>query len=348
MNTVDICYILVIYFVTTAAPECLKKSITKVIVNGVELDGLIDTGSSITFLNERLAEVCRVEVKPYQGKITLANSALSTDIAGCGMVSLQMQDHIYPNFQVLIMKNLCSDFLIGHDLLTSHSSLEIEFSGNRAPLKICSLTTAKVPAISLFENLTPDCKPVTTKSRRHTEADQSFIANEVNKLLDEGVIEPSKSPWRAQVFVVKGDNHKPRMVVDYSQNINKYTLLDGYPLPRIDDLINKVSQYKVLSTVDLASAYHQVPILDSDKPYTAFEAAGELYQFTRIPFGVTNGVPAFQRNIDSLIKEEHLEGTFPYLDDVTVCGTDQEKHDQNLKRFLAAAKKYNHTQYRKV
>ncbi|KAG8173285.1 hypothetical protein JTE90_009858 [Oedothorax gibbosus] len=52
----------------------------------------------------------------------------------------------------------------------------IDFSGNRAPLKICSLTTAKVPAISLFENLTPDCKPVTTKSRRHTEADQSFIA----------------------------------------------------------------------------------------------------------------------------------------------------------------------------
>ncbi|KAG8173284.1 hypothetical protein JTE90_009857 [Oedothorax gibbosus] len=66
------------------------------------------------------------------------------------------------------------------------------------------------------------------------------------------------------------------MVVDYSQTINKYTLLDGYPLPRIDDLINKVSQYKVFSTVDLASAYHQVPILDSDKPYTAFEAAGEL------------------------------------------------------------------------
>lgn len=133
------------------------------------------------------------------------------------------------------------------------------------------------------------------------------------------------------------------MVVDYSQTINKYTLLDAYPLPRIDDLINKVSQYKAFSTVDLASAYHQVPILDSDKPYTAFEAAGELYQFTRIPFGVTNGVPAFQRNIDSLIREEHLEGTFPYLDDVTVCGTDQEEHDQNLKRFLAAAKKYNLT-----
>ena len=312
-------------------------------MNGVELEGLIDTGSSLTFLNERLAEICKVKVKPYHGKITLANSALSTDIAGCSMVSLQMQDHTYPNFQVLIMKNLCTDFLIGHDLLTSHSSLEIEFQGNRAPLKICSLTTAKVPAVSLFENLTPDCKPVTTKSRRHTEADQSFIANEVNKLLDEEVIEPSKSPWRAQVFVVKGDNHKPRMVVDYSQTINKYTLLDAYPLPRIEYLINKVSQYTIFSTIDLTSAYHQVPILESEKPYTAFEAAGELYQFKRIPFGVTNGVPAFQRNIDRLIKEEHLEGTFPYLDDVTVCGTDQEEHDQNLKKFLDAAKKYNLT-----
>ncbi|XP_046407451.1 uncharacterized protein LOC124172088 [Ischnura elegans] len=325
------------------APLCLQKSMTKVLINGVELNALIDTGSSLSFLNERFVERCGIVVKPYSGKITMANSSLSSDVTGCGTLTLKIQTYTYANIKVLIMKNLCADFLIGHDLLKSHSSVEIEFHGEQTPLKICSLATARVPAASLFANLTPDCKPVITKSRRHTESDKIFIAAEVEKLLKEGVIEPSNSPWRAQVFVVKGENHKPRMVVDYSQTINKFTMLDAYPLPRIEELVRNVSQYKIFSTIDLKSAYHQVPILESDKPYTAFEAAGKLYQFRRIPFGVTNGVPAFQRNIDRIIKEEKLKGTFPYLDDVTVCGHDQQEHDQNLERFLGAVEKYNLT-----
>ena len=88
-------------------------------------------------------------------------------------------------------------------------------------------------------------------------------------------------------MVTTNERHKKRLVVDYSQTVNKYTLLDAYPLPRIDHLIENVARYAVFSTLDLKSAYHQVPLRDVDKPLTAFEAAGRLYQFTRIPFGVT-------------------------------------------------------------
>ena len=70
---------------------------------------------------------------------------------------------------------------------------------------------------------------------------------------------------------------------------------------------------------------------NSDKKYTPFEANGWLYQFCRIPFGVTNWVSASLRTIDSFIAEESLTDTFAYLDNVTVCGTDQEHHDKNLK-----------------
>jgi hypothetical protein len=325
------------------SPHCLQKSITKVLVNVIELNALIDTGSSLSFLNQRFVRDCKVKVKPYAGKITMANSSFSSEVMGYCSLTLKMQNHIYHDMEVLVMQNLCADFLIGHDLLKSHSSLEIEFCGDRSPLKLCSLATARVPAVSLFANLTPDCKPIVTKSRRQTDADKVFIAAEVDKLLKGGVIEPSNSPWRAQVFVVKGENHKPRMVVDYSQTINRFTMLDAYPIPRIEELIQKVSQYKVFSTIDLKSAYHQVPILESEKQYTAFEAAGKLYQFLRIPFGVTNGVPDFQRNIDRIIMEEKLEGTFPYLDDVTVCGRNKDEHDLNLERFMTAVKKYDLT-----
>jgi hypothetical protein len=135
------------------------------------------------------------------------------------------------------MKNLCADFLIGHDILKDHSLIEIQFNGERPPLKICSLAVAQISPVSLFANLTPDCRPIATKSRRQTEEDQILIAAEVKKLLEEGVIEPSNSPWRAQAFVVKGEHHKPRMVIDYSQTINRFTMLDAYPLPKIEELI---------------------------------------------------------------------------------------------------------------
>ena len=140
-------------------------------------------------------------------------------------------------------------------------------------------------------------------------------------------------------MVTRNENHKKRMVIDYSQTINRFTLLDAYPLPRIDDTINAIAQYRVYSTIDLRSAYHQVSIKDSDKPYTAFQAGDALYQFTRIPFGVTNGVACFQRIMSEIITSENLQGTIAYVDNVTICGKTQEEHDENLKRFQEVATK---------
>lgn len=133
------------------------------------------------------------------------------------------------------------------------------------------------------------------------------------------------------------------MVIDYSATINRFTQLDAYPLPRIEDTVNEVAKHKIYSTLDLKSAYHQVPLKDDEKHYTAFEACGKLYQFRRIPFGVTNGVACFQRIIDDIIQTENLKGTYAYLDNITVCGMTQEEHDKNLEKFMETAKKYNLT-----
>src|SRR5215469_15336979 len=110
------------------------------------------------------------------------------------------------------------------------------------------------------------------------------------------------------------------MVVDYFTTINRFTYLDAYPLSDIEDLINKVFTYKVFSTIDLKSAYHCVPLHKDDKKFTAFEADGKLYQFTRLSFGLTNGVSCFQND---LISKNKLLDTFAYLYDVTICGRTQ-------------------------
>ena len=99
----------------------------------------------------------------------------------------------------------------------------------------------------------------------------------------------------------------------------------------------------MFSTIDLHSAHHQVPLRQEDKPYIAFEAGCGLYQFTRVPFGVTNGVACFQREMTDFVLKVGLTGVFPYPDDIIICGKDQEEHDVNLEYFLEAAKRKNIT-----
>ena len=133
------------------------------------------------------------------------------------------------------------------------------------------------------------------------------------------------------------------MIVYYSQIINRFAFLDVYALPHIDFLIEKISQCEIYNTRDFKSAYHQIPIRENEKHYTAFEACGNLYQFRRIPFGVTNGVASFQRIVDSIIKQADLKDTFAYLDNVTVCGRTRADHDKNYDQFIKTIKEYGLT-----
>ena len=201
----------------------------------------------------------------------------------------------------------------------------------------------KVLPPSLFTHLSSDCKPTAVKSSRHTKDDEEFIKKETERLLDEGIIKPSKSPRRAQVLVTKEtEKHKKHMVIDYSQKINCYTKLDAYLLPKINNMVSKISKYSVFSMLDLKSAYYQVPLPDEDKPYTAFEATSKLYKFNSLPFGLTNGVAAFQHSVD-VVEEDELEDTFAHVDNITVHGMIQEEHETNLKALYETAKKHNMT-----
>jgi len=85
------------------------------------------------------------------------------------------------------------------------------------------------------------------------------------------------------------------MCVDYSQTVNIFTNLDAYPVSCIDKMVNRLASYNTFSTFDLKSAYYQISIEELVKPYTAFEDNGQLWEFNRIPFGIANGVPQFQR-----------------------------------------------------
>ena len=193
----------------------------------------------------------------------------------------------------------------------------------------------------LFVNVPPDCKPIATKSRQYSNNDTKFIREEVKRLLKEDIIEASTSPWRSQVVVTTNERHKRRMVIDYSQTINRYTQKDAYPLPHIADQINDIALNTVFITIDLKDAYYQLEIEESDRKYTAFEADRKLFQYKRMPFGVTNGVACVQRAMKDFINDNKLPGTYAHLDNITKCGKNQEEHDSHLDAFLKAAKSKN-------
>ena len=101
----------------------------------------------------------------------------------------------------------------------------------------------------------------------------------------------------------------------------------------MQDVINKVSQYRVFSTLDLKNAYHQVKLSKEARIYTAFETDGQLFQFTRLPFELKNAVPCFQRIIDRIIKGNDCEGTYAYLDNITVGGKLKKNTTKTCKDF---------------
>ena len=132
------------------------------------------------------------------------------------------------------------------------------------------------------------------------------MESEVNRTLAEGIIQCSVCPWRAQGFVVR-DGPKPRMVIDYSQTINRHTSKDAFPFPNMKDLPDEAAANTILSKIDLKSAYHQIPLHRKDISFTAFEVNGRFFEITKFPFGDTNAVVTFQREMTAFLRRHNLK-----------------------------------------
>nr|GEX54410.1 reverse transcriptase domain-containing protein [Tanacetum cinerariifolium] len=118
------------------------------------------------------------------------------------------------------------------------------------------------------------------------------LSNQLQELADEGFIRPSTSPWGASVLFVKKKDGSFRMCINYRE-LNKLTVKNRYPLPRIDDLFDQLQGSSVYSKIDLRSGYHQLIVSNEDIPKTAFRTRYEHYEFQVIPFGLTNAPAVF-------------------------------------------------------
>ena len=281
--------------VTTAFQNSLSHAALPAVIYGITLTALIDSCNSDSFINQQVANRLQLEIYPTTRNISMALRTLKTDVIGCCTTDITLNDRTYSNVKLSVLKDICGDIILGHDFQKRHKRLTIELHGSQSYLIVsnsssCALATAVIDELYLFANLIPGSKPIATQSLRFSFSDITFIQEGITRLMKEYVIEHSTSPWRAHVVVVKNPAlpNKKRLCIDYSQTVNQYTEVYVYPLPRTDDMITNLAKYRVFSTFDLNNAYHQFPICDSDKKYTGFEENGWLYQFTRIPFGVSS------------------------------------------------------------
>lgn len=147
-------------------------------------------------------------------------------------------------------------------------------------------------------------------------------------MLQQGVIEPSSSPWSAPVTLCLKKDKTWRFCIDY-RLLNAATLKDSYPLPKIDTSLDSLGG-KWFSTIDLASGYWQVMVDEKDRPKTAFACQKGLYQFRVMPFGLCNAPSSFERLMDIVLKGYQWERCLYYLDDVIIFGPTFEKAMENL------------------
>ena len=182
---------------------------------------------------------------------------------------------------------------------------------------------------------TGEAKPVRTSPRRFPYSLRSELEEELRKLLQTKCIEPANSPYASPLVPVRKKDGSIRVCIDY-RVLNKDTVPDSYPIPRIDDLVDAIGRQKgkVFSSLDLMKGYHQVRMADTSKWKTAFTCHMGLFQYRRMPFGLTNAPATFQRLMNQLFQGSEWDFVFIYLDDILIVSSSVEEHRLHLKKIL--------------
>jgi hypothetical protein len=186
-------------------------------------------------------------------------------------------------------------------------------------------------------DLVPGTKPVSMAPYRMSASELAELKKQLEDLLDKKFVRPSVSPWGAPVLLVKKKDGSMRLCIDYRQ-LNKVTIKNRYPLPRIDDLMDQLVGARVFSKIDLRSGYHQIKVKDEDIQKTAFRTRYGHYEYNVMPFGVTNAPGVFMEYMNRIFHAYLDLFVVVFIDDILIYSKSEEEHAEHLRVVLQVLK----------
>ena len=181
--------------------------------------------------------------------------------------------------------------------------------------------------------LEPGSRPPWRPIYRMSPLELDAMRKELDKLLKNGAIEPSKSPYGAPVIFVKKKSGDLRMCIDY-RALNKITIKNRFPIPLIDDLVDRLHNAKVFTKIDLRSGYNQVRIHEDDIDKTAFRTRYGHYQYKVMPFGLTNAPATFQALVQDVLRPLLDISVIVYIDDILIYSQNDQDHAHHVRQVL--------------
>ncbi|GJU29077.1 reverse transcriptase domain-containing protein [Tanacetum coccineum] len=192
--------------------------------------------------------------------------------------------------------------------------------------------------VKLQIDLVPGAAPVARAPYRLAPTELQELSTQLQELSDKGFIRLSSSPWGALVLFVKKKDGSFRMCIDYRE-LNKLTVKNRYPLPRIDDLFDQLQGSRVYFKIDLRSGYHHLIVREEDIPKTAFKTRYGHYEFQVMSFGLTNAPAVFMDLMNRVYKPYLGKFAIVFIDDILIYSKSEEEHAEHLKLILELLKK---------
>ena len=269
-------------------------------------------------------------------QIHLGCDNTSDDIEEVNIIGVDDEDLVPINFEILSEKN---EVIKSSILLDQHeekqfteliTSIEDVFAYDYTELGCCDIVLHTV-------NTSTDV-PIYIPKYRKSQFENNLIKEEIDKMLTANIIRPSTSPWSSSVVMVPKPDKTKRICIDY-RKLNAITIPDGFPLPRVLDILDSLAGSTIFTTLDLKAGYWQTKLDETSIPKTAFTTSDGHYEFLRTPFGLRNAPSQFSRLMQILFGKYKFVSV--YLDDITVHSPTFTAHVNHVKQVISVLRMRN-------
>jgi predicted aspartyl protease len=353
--------------------KCYKT----VSLNGTNVKALLDTGSDLTIIRtDCYVKIGAPNLENESIKFTGIGSG-NLHTLGIAEVTMNVDDDDFDLKMHIVAESVTKhDMILGNDFLKTvelnykHGDAKISKLNDEPESEICKIDciveedvdlshindeNVKHNVKQMIEAYTPtnekqvdmkariilnDDTPVAQCARRLAHVEKEIVNKQIAEWLDDGIIRQSTSDYASPVVLVKKKDKSSRLCIDY-RKLNSKVVKIRYPLPFIDDQLDKLKAASLFTTLDLKNGFFHVSIEDGDCKFTSFVVPGGQYEFTKLPFGLCNSPAYFQKYINSVFKSLVESGVvILYMDDLIIPSVDINEGKERFSRVLTRASEY--------